>query len=663
MAKLKMSLVRIYAPRNQRKGILETLQRLAVMDLSSAAEEEAISETPEGFFKEDKSAQADVFRRNALLADKALDILNKAAPEKKGLLASFSGRRQIEVDEYAAAADRATETMKLCYEIESLEREAAEASAEIVRLSTGIEQMKPWEPLDVPLSFAGTAKTAAFIGTVTGTYDLERLLTGLAAVEPDLAIHAEIIGYAAGQTLIFAVCPTAQKEKAENALRTVGFARPAQNTSKLPTEKIRSRRERIAGFEKRIAQIGEEIASFADHRRQIELTEDYFLTRAEKYDTIGSLHETAHTVMITGYCAERDLPTIRQELENRFTVVIETEEPNEETAPVILSNGSFAGPAESITSMYALPSSQDIDPTPVTSFFYYLFFGMMLSDAGYGLLMVIATALVNKFLHPEKSMRQNMKLFMYCGISTTFWGLFFGSFFGVDIVNAIAKTVSGSELSWYPFIRPLDGGAMTFLILSLVMGFIQIIAGLCAKFVVCLKNGDRAGAFFDAGLWITTLLGIGLFAAGMAVLPVLKTVGAVIAILSAVGLVLTQGREKKGIMKIFGGLASLYDITSYVSDLLSFSRLMALGLTTAAMSLVFNLLGVMVSGGVIGKVFMVVVLLVGHAINFGLNALGAYVHTLRLQYVELFSKFYEGGGRAFKPFAFKSKFTRIKEDK
>jgi V/A-type H+-transporting ATPase subunit I len=192
---------------------------------------------------------------------------------------------------------------------------------------------------------------------------------------------------------------------------------------------------------------------------------------------------------------------------------------------------------------------------------------------------------------------------------------------------------------------------------------LEIIAGLCAKFAVCIKNGDRAGAFFDAGLWITTLLGFAILAVGMFAFPVLTTVGAVVVIASLVGLVATQGRDKKGVMRIVGGIASLYDITGYVSDLLSFSRLMALGLTTAAMSLVFNLLGVMVSGGLIGKLFMVIILLVGHTINFGLNALGAYVHTLRLQYVELFSKFYEGGGRAFKPFAFKSKYTRIKEDK
>ena len=186
---------------------------------------------------------------------------------------------------------------------------------------------------------------------------------------------------------------------------------------------------------------------------------------------------------------------------------------------------------------------------------------------------------------------------------------------------------------------------------------------MCAKFYITAKDDGILDAILDTGVWITTLLGVAVFAAGMLLTPVLKTIGGIIAVVSVLGIVIFGGRKKKGIMKLFGGIASLYDITSYVSDLLSFSRLMALGLTTAAMSMVFNKLGVMVSAGIAGKIFMVVILLVGHAINFGLNALGAYVHTLRLQYVELFSKFYDGGGREYKPFAHKSKYTRFKEEK
>ncbi len=160
------------------------------------------------------------------------------------------------------------------------------------------------------------------------------------------------------------------------------------------------------------------------------------------------------------------------------------------------------------------------------------------------------------------------------------------------------------------------------------------------------------------------LIGFAVLAAGMVTTPVLITVGAVIALACAVGLVLTQGRGKKGIVgKAIGGLASLYDITGYISDLLSYSRLLALGLTTGVMAQVFNMLATMMGTNVLGIVFMVVIFIVGHLVNIGLNALGAYVHTMRLQYVEMFSKFYEGGGKEFEPFSLNTKYIKIQEDK
>lgn len=659
MSKLNMTLVRIYAPKKERKGILEFLQKKALLDISAPKEE-----LPENFFREDKSSDAETFRRNALVAERALETINRISPKKKSLLSSFSGRRIITEEEFEKAKGLDTEMMKVCYKVEALSREVAESKAEIIRLNTGIEQLKPWENLDVPLSFSGTGSTVAFIGSLLGSYTLETLLEALAKRQPELVAHIEIIGNESAQTLIFLTCMKNQKELAEDALRSLGFARPVQNTSKLPKEKIKSRLDRIDELNKKIAENRQKIAEFSAKREQIELVCDYFLSRAEKYETIGLLDETEHTIMISGYLPECDFEIFEREIKDRFTVVIETETPNEDDAPVQLNNNAFVSPAESITSMYALPSSKDIDPTPVTSFFYYLFFGMMLSDAGYGILMWLATWAVNRFLNPEENMRKNMKLFMYCGISTTFWGIFFGSFFGVDLITPIYSGITGKALPFkYPFLNPLEGDAMLLLILSVALGLLQIIAALCAKFAVTVKNETLLDAILDTGLWITALLGFALLATGMLALPILQTVGIIVAVASLLGIVVFGGRKKKGIMKIFGGIASLYDITGYVSDLLSFSRLMALGLTTAAMSMVFNKLGMMVSSGIVGKVFMVIILLIGHAANFGLNALGAYVHTLRLQYVELFSKFYDGGGRAYKPFAHKNKYTRFKEDK
>ena len=287
---------------------------------------------------------------------------------------------------------------------------------------------------------------------------------------------------------------------------------------------------------------------------------------------------------------------------------------------------------------------------------------MMLSDAGYGLLLVLGAAFLLRKCRPEEAMARNLRLFRNCGVSTILWGLVFGSFFG-NAPETIAKTFFHIDWTMPKLIDPIPDAVML-LVLGVGLGFVQILTGMGVKFYMQWRAGDRLGAVFDTGFWMTALVGFALLAGGMA-LPaaaVLVKVGGGLAAVSLLGLVLTQGRKKKGPMKVLSGVASLYDVTSYVSDLMSYSRLMALGLTTGVMGMVFNLLGSMFGGGIAGLIPFAVIFLVGHTLNLGINALGAYVHPLRLQYVELFSKFYEGGGRAFQPFAYRSQYVRLHKE-
>ena len=246
-------------------------------------------------------------------------------------------------------------------------------------------------------------------------------------------------------------------------------------------------------------------------------------------------------------------------------------------------------------------------------------------------------------------------------------GVKIGSIFG-DAPAALYNYFTGASVTMkqllpWPTLDP-QKDALLLMVVSIAFGLVHILIGMGCKFIVCAKQKDWGGAFFDTGLWMLLLVGIAVLAVGMFTIPVLTTVGAVIAIGCAVGLVLTQGRSKKGIVgKAIGGLASLYDITSYISDLLSYSRLLALGLTTGVMAQVFNMLSTMMGKSVVGFIFMLVIFIVGHLVNIGLNALGSYVHTMRLQYVEMFGKFYEGGGNEFQPFSLQSKYIKIQEDK
>ena len=637
---------------------------MAVIDIETASMDDETSEIPSGYYKENSAD--DDFERKIQKTESALKLLNERFPVKKGLKAMLEGPRTVDSDTFYLSQSLQNEALETVDKIHENERLIAEAKAEKIRLNTLYEQLILWKDTDIPLNFSGTETTAAFIGTLNGEYDYETLLRNFAEKAPSVTVCGEVIFTLKNLSGIFLLCKREERSAAEAVLRELGFAYPPQLTNGLPSEKKKELKEKTSEIDKNIENILNNSKELSKKRELLESYADYCRARYEKSEVTATLALTENTVLIRGYVIESDLEYLKKVLERDFTVVIESERADEKMAPVKLKNNAFSTPAETITKMYSLPSHTDIDPTPLTGFFYYLLFGMMLSDAGYGLLMVIGTMSALKKFKLSSQMRNTVMLFLYCGISTFFWGLFFGSFFG-DSIAVISETFFGKRIALPAVIDPMKGGAVQLLVLSLSIGFVQIIAALCAKFVTLYKNGDRVGAFFDAGLWITTLLGIGILAVGMFALPMLKTVGAVITVISLIGLILTGGRAHKNpILRLLIGVKSLYDITGYVSDLLSFSRLMALGLTTAAMGAVFNLLGTMGGKSIFGVLIMLIILPLGHAISFALNVLGAYVHTLRLQYVELFSKFYDGGGREFKPFSIKNKYVGIngiKEEK
>ena len=275
----------------------------------------------------------------------------------------------------------------------------------------------------------------------------------------------------------------------------------------------------------------------------------------------------------------------------------------------------------------------------------------MLSDAAYGAILTIGSFIILKMFNIEGLMKKIMKLFMYCGISTMFWGIMFGGVFG---------DMFGISALWF---NPVED-PMTLLVFSLIFGGIHLFVGMGIKAYILIKSGHMVDAVCDIFLWYILLIGLVLFGVGNMITPVLSEIGKYMSIIGAVGILFTGGRSKKGIGKITGGLGSLYGITSYLSDVLSYSRLLALGLATGVVSQVINTLGKMLGGGIVAIVAMVIVFIIGHVFNLAINTLGSFVHSSRLQYVEFFGKFFEGGGTAFNPFKRRTKYVEIvKEEK
>ena len=290
--------------------------------------------------------------------------------------------------------------------------------------------------------------------------------------------------------------------------------------------------------------------------------------------------------------------------------------------------------------------------------FFFIFFGMMLSDAGYGLILTIGGLLGARYLDAGEGLKRIMRMIGISGISTMFWGVLYGSWFG-DAVPIVAETFFGRSIEIPMLIDPLNE-PMKVLIISCVFGIVHLFAGMGIRAYIMIKRRDVPGAVFDVGLWYVFLIGLPL----LLVPGTLGTVGKVMSVAGAVGLVLTQGRHKPTLTgKITSGVMSLYNVTSYFSDVLSYSRILALGLATGVIASVVNILASMAGNSIIGIILFIVVFVFGHLLNLAINALGAYVHSARLQYVEFFGKYYEGGGVKFNPLKIETKYVKVTEEK
>lgn len=670
MSVLPMKHMTICAKRQDRKSILEYLQRLEAVEIIS----HDIDDTDAVFSRMDVSASSQLFTKNAAQADKALEILAAAAPEKGSLLSAFAGRTPITVSEYEANAKKRDTLMKIVTDILRLDKEQTEAKADVPRITTQIEALTPWSTLEYPLSFAGTKKTAAFIGTFPEKITESEIAELLAKNAPDVeAIDISIITAEDNFTSVFISCLKSDKNAIDDALRRMNFQRPPVSDL-VPAAQIEAyEKERTAALEK-IDSTRERIASYADKRDDIKFISDYFSMRAAKYEVLGTLEQSKRIFVVEGYVPAKDAETLENVLMSRYELAIEMSDPDpSEDVPVLLKNGPFAGPMEGVIESYSMPGKGELDPTTPVACFYYILFGMMLSDFAYGAVMSIATfVLIKKMKNMEQSMRKTLTMFFYCGIGTMLSGVLFGSYFG-DAPTVIAKTFFGKDLAIPKVIDPLSQ-PMKMLVLCFAIGIIHLFAGLIINFYTAMKTKRYVDAISDSILWLLLVGGLILFGlttdmvTGMfgldKISPAAGNVGKVMAVIGAIGIILMDGRESKNWFKrTLKGLYGLYGVTSYLSDLLSYSRLLALGLATSVISSVFNQMGSMVAGTpVIGVIFFILIFLVGHVLNLAINALGAYVHANRLQYVEFFSKFYSGGGRKFTPFSINTKYIKFKED-
>lgn len=432
--------------------------------------------------------------------------------------------------------------------------------------------------------------------------------------------------------------------------------------------------ERIDEIEKKTKKLAEGIKDdekkfkkLAEDYENLQIVHDVLVWEKDNVHVHEKLKGTEFSFIIEGWVAKLDRKELEEGLNKIGTVAVETLKLEEdEQAPIYLHNKKAAWPFESVTKLYGFPKANEVDPTPFLAIFFIVFFGLCLTDAGYGLTLFIIMFAALKFFKLPKESLGLIKLLMWGGLVTMVAGVLFGGYFGLTVDQAPSFMVAGESFKGQIINASAGNGPLTFLILALVLGIVHVIFGIMVDGYWKIKQKQYMDALLDSGLWIyfiSVLLSWALAKAGILVPAAAGDILLYFVLAGVALLILTQGRKQKGIVKKVGiGVLSLYNLVGYFGDVLSYSRIMALGLGTGIIAFAMNTIAGLAYEMIpyVGFIFAGAVLLAGHLLNLVLSALGAFIHSARLQFVEFFSKFMEGGGSEFKPFKRECKYIIIK---
>ena len=669
MAVLAMKKISICAMKKDRKAVLEKLQSLGVVEVRNDGEENDI------FKKDSTAARRAKYEKRVQQTENALQILLQYVPEKTSLFAALEGKKDVEDDTMHEIVAGRGRYNRLVENIHELSKDIRNHKSAIDKCYISIDELKPWANLDIPLNTQGTKKTSVLIGSMPPGLTEDGITEMVENRQENMCYDITVISEDKDQTCIFAICLKKDAAKLEEALRADGFTRIGYFSNRTQEGEVQKYKDEIKKHEAAISEDTDKLNELAKNREHLKILSDYYRIRAEKYDVLGGLLQSKSTFIVSGYILEEDAEKIKDTLNAEFQLMVETEDvPEEEQAPIKLRNPKAFASAEGVLASFGLPGKGEMDPTTPMCMCYIFLFGLMLSDAAYGLIIFLACfILLKKFPKMGDGMAKSLRLFMYCGISTLFWGVMFGGYFG-DLVTVVSRVFFHHEVTIKPlWFAPLDD-PMRMLVFSLLFGLIHLFLGLGLKGYMCLRDKDYMAFFCDVISWYMLIIGLVLMLlptnlfASIAQMefnfsPALKTASYVLAVAGLVIIILMSGRRKKNpALRIALGLYDVYNITGWLSDLLSYSRLLALGLATGVIAQVVNQMGSMAGDGIFGAIVFILVFCVGHVFNLAINMLGAYVHTCRLQYVEFFGKFYEGGGEAFAPFKENTKYVEIKED-
>lgn len=634
-----MKHLRLLGMESEREALLKAMQDMECVEISSIdGSEEALKS---GFAKPDDKALMSAQEASRAYRT-ALASLDRFAPEKKGMF-----RKRQGVSRAAFFSAESEENARTAAEtINKDTRRLGEIESERTKNEALRATLAPWLTVDAPLGGADGA-LAVFFGTA-GLNVTDDALKALADSLDGLLTWQQASSDRSLRYLLV-MCHGSVKERALSALRDLGFStvsfRGMTGTAK---ENDKTLTENLAALEKERQEIEQRIAGLGDKRETLLEASDRAAIALRREEAKSRLVGTDKVFLLEGWLPADRCAEIEKTLKP-FTCAIETREPTEDEypqVPVQLKNNKLTRPLNMVTEMYSLPAYGTLDPNPLMAPFFILFYGIMMADMGYGLLMMIASVIISKKYRPKGTSGELFSLLGLCGISTFIMGALTGGFFGDFLTQLVAIVSPGTVFALPKLFDPLDDLTMI-LIGSMALGMVQIVTGMAISLIEKCKRKKFLDAFFEEITWWIVFIGIALLALGKG--AAVLYVGCALVLLGPI----VQG---KGWGKLTGVFGSLYNhVTGYFGDILSYTRLMALMLAGSVIAQVFNMLAAM-PGNVIA---FIIISMLGNAMNFGLNLLGCYVHDLRLQCLEFFNKFYVDGGKPFRPMTLDTEYVDL----
>lgn len=639
MAIIKMQKIRLLVYRTAASDVLRSIQKLGVVQFTKVEDKEYVSSLKQ----REKTIFEFDYVSNRL--DFAVKFLSRYAKTKKTISQALDGSRVRTTGKNLYKIANSFYYNEIIDEVQNLGVKINDAHAKIKTLNKEEKILSQWTKLDIPL---GTSTETAFTETLFLSGEKDALIQSFfeELSEKSLLYNIETVTV---NNFLLTLFKT-DRNQIEKIMLEYGITVTAlpkrRGTANEELERIGRARSKTLIETKRLEERAEELAKKLP---ELKIVSDFIYWKKQNHNLLSSSIMTQEVFIFEGWCPKMELSELKKRISNKTPFFsLENIEPEEgEKTPVEIKNSKLIKPFEAVTRLYGLPGAKDIDPTVFLSVFFFVFFGFALTDFGYGIVLFLVTFIPLYFLKLPKDIKPLITLLMFGGISTTVAGLFFGGYFGVDMT-----LMPG----WIQKIQQFDPikEPVVVLGLSLGLGVLQILFGFILRIVSKAKNNDLVGGLLDQAPWICTFVALTVFGASKSNVIALDSQIALFAVYTSLAsIILLTGHRESGVFKkVLKGAFNLYNFVGFFSDILSYSRLFALGLATTAIAFAVNMVAFLVNDmvPVVGPVLMVLVLIVGHLFNLAINTLGAFIHSARLQFVEFFGKFINESGKDFKPF-------------